>query len=118
MSVACLDLSYSVTFRVKKVKDEKKDNLTPVVLKNIPTEDYSEEEDEEGGGWGGWEEGRGGRREEEGCGEGDLEGGAGCERMLHVCAIIHACVPYQRVNMVTIPYQRVNMVSTPEMCMW
>lgn len=49
MSVACLDLSYSVIFRAKKVKDEKKDNLTPVVLKNIPTEDDSEEEEE--GGW-------------------------------------------------------------------
>ena len=68
MSVACLDLSYSVTFRVKKVKDEKKDNLTPVVLKNIPTEDYSEEEDEEGGGWGGWEEG-GGQGDEMGGGK-------------------------------------------------
>ena len=48
MSVACLDLKYSVTIRLKKVKDEKQDNLTPVVLRNIPGEDGSEEEKERG----------------------------------------------------------------------
>ena len=49
VSVACLNLTYSVTIRLKKVKDEKQDNLTPVVLRNIPSENGSEEEKERGG---------------------------------------------------------------------
>ena len=40
ISVACLDLHYSVTTRVgKQLKDEKKDNFAPIVLSDLSPED-------------------------------------------------------------------------------
>ena len=49
ISVSCLDVHYSVSFRTKKaVKDEKKDQTAPVVLNDI-AESSDEEDFEEGG---------------------------------------------------------------------
>ena len=40
ISVACLDLHYSVSIRVgKQLKDEKKENFTPIVLSDLRPED-------------------------------------------------------------------------------
>ena len=40
ISVACLDLHYSVTTRVgKQLKDEKKENFAPIVLNDLSPED-------------------------------------------------------------------------------
>ena len=44
VSVSCLDLSYSVTVKARKVKDEKKDETTAIVLGNL----NEPEKDEEG----------------------------------------------------------------------
>ena len=41
MSVSCLDLHYSVTVCTTKVKDEKKDDIAPVVLKRLQSENQS-----------------------------------------------------------------------------
>ena len=38
VSVSCLDLHYSVTVRTTQVKDEKKDDTAPVVLRRLQSE--------------------------------------------------------------------------------
>ena len=45
MSVACLDLKYSVSFRKKKIKDEKKDSTSISLAITQDLEDEEEEED-------------------------------------------------------------------------
>ena len=39
VSVSCLDLHYSVTVRTTQVKDEKKDDSLPLVLKRLENRD-------------------------------------------------------------------------------
>eukprot|EP00731_Ephydatia_muelleri_P033340 Em0028g15a len=43
ISVSCLNLSYAVTVKAKKVKDEKEDNTTPVALQALVDDDANEE---------------------------------------------------------------------------
>ena len=42
MSVSCLDLHYSVTVRTTKVKDERKDETVPLILKMRESHDESD----------------------------------------------------------------------------
>lgn len=59
MSVACLNLRYTVKIHAQ-MKDEKRDNITPLVLSELSPEDElgEEEEEEEGEISFGEEEGR------------------------------------------------------------
>ena len=43
VSVSCLGLHYSVTMRTQRVKDEKKDNTVPVVLKRLSSQDTTDD---------------------------------------------------------------------------
>ena len=45
VSVSCLDLHYSVTVRTTKVKDEKKDDTAPVVLRRLHSEPQGHTDD-------------------------------------------------------------------------
>ena len=51
ISVSCLDVCYSVTVKARKVKDEKKDETTPIVLGDLdePAKDGGEEQTDFGG---------------------------------------------------------------------
>lgn len=49
ISVACLDLCYTVKIR-SQMKDERKDNVTPLVLSDLSPEDQLGLEEEEEGG--------------------------------------------------------------------
>ena len=42
VSVSCLDLHYSVTVRTTKVKDERKDETVPLILKKLESHDESD----------------------------------------------------------------------------
>ena len=50
VSVSCLDLCYSVTVKAKKVKDEKKDQTTAIVLGNLSEPEKDGEEGAADGG--------------------------------------------------------------------
>ena len=50
ISVSCLNLSYSVTVKAKKIKDEKKDETTPIVLGDLSEPAIDEDNREFGGG--------------------------------------------------------------------